>query len=185
MVLFHFPSSYLPPFLHWGHSRSTNTSYYVRCVSIKIHVSINLDLTCAKSQGCQKVASCERYFDILAGPCIDRDALIKEQRRVCGPKANNILAPLLAASLLSVRPFPGNRLPEWTYLCAFCRPRPQPSPSTSSLSSNHSASPNVTSSAPSSARGENCIWQNEPRLKNSVVQILMLLFCGPNCSGLS
>nr|XP_019966038.1 PREDICTED: dedicator of cytokinesis protein 4-like isoform X4 [Paralichthys olivaceus] len=30
---------------------------------------------------------------------------------------------------------------------------PQPSPSTSSLSSNHSASPNVTSSAPSSARG--------------------------------
>uniref|UniRef100_A0A8B9LRX6 Dedicator of cytokinesis protein 4 n=1 Tax=Astyanax mexicanus TaxID=7994 RepID=A0A8B9LRX6_ASTMX len=31
--------------------------------------------------------------------------------------------------------------------------RPQPSPSTSSLSSNHSASPNVTSSAPSSARG--------------------------------
>ena len=30
----------------------------------------------------------------------------------------------------------------------------QPSPSTSSLSSNHSASPNVTSSAPSSARGE-------------------------------
>lgn len=32
----------------------------------------------------------------------------------------------------------------------------QPSPSTSSLSSNHSASPNVTSSAPSSARGETC-----------------------------
>lgn len=88
---FIFPS-YLPPFLHWGHSHSTNTSYYVCCVSIKIHVSINLDLTCAKSQGCQKVASCERYFDILAGPCIDRDALIKKQRRVCGPKANNILA---------------------------------------------------------------------------------------------
>lgn len=32
----------------------------------------------------------------------------------------------------------------------------QPSPSTSSLSSTHSASPNVTSSAPSSARGQ---WQ--------------------------
>lgn len=30
----------------------------------------------------------------------------------------------------------------------------QPSPSTSSLSSTHSASPNVTSSAPSSARGQ-------------------------------
>lgn len=39
-------------------------------------------------------------------------------------------------------------------LAVFCCPLLQPSPSTSSLSSNHSASPNVTSSAPSSARGE-------------------------------
>lgn len=37
----------------------------------------------------------------------------------------------------------------------------QPSPSTSSLSSNHSASPNVTSSAPSSARGETGALQKD------------------------
>lgn len=48
----------------------------------------------------------------------------------------------------------------------------QPSPSTSSLSSTHSASPNVTSSAPSSARGQ-CQgggWLRVPRGPSSLPQ---------------
>lgn len=40
---------------------------------------------------------------------------------------------------------------QWMLTALMCL---QPSPSTSSLSSTHSASPNVTSSAPSSARGQ-------------------------------
>lgn len=50
----------------------------------------------------------------------------------------------------------------WWYWCThhFCFFHLQPSPSTSSLSSNHSASPNVTSSAPSSARGESGTQQH-------------------------
>lgn len=54
----------------------------------------------------------------------------------------------------------------WWYWCThhFCFFHLQPSPSTSSLSSNHSASPNVTSSAPSSARGESGTQQHHNSL---------------------
>lgn len=152
LPIYHHSSAEVTPVLQTAHT--------IYVVNSEKYVSVNLELPFAKSQGRRKAAACERYFDILVGLCIDRDALIKEQQRVCGQKANTILSALLAAGLLSAQPFPGNRLSEWAYLCAFCRPWPQPSPSTSSLSSNHSASPNVTSSAPSSARGENCIWRN-------------------------